>query len=58
MCSLSKFYRVRIAAGRIQHEAQRQAMPKGQPRMPAIKFANLRKKMLKQMIQAKLPKKK
>jgi hypothetical protein len=28
------------------------------PKMPATKFANLRKKMLKQKIQAKLPRKK
>lgn len=28
------------------------------PRMPAMKFANLRKKMQTQKIQAKLPKKK
>ena len=36
-------------------------MTKGQrntPRMPATKFANLRKKMQQQKIQAKLPKKK
>ena len=52
-------YRVRHRAGRINKEAS--AMSKIQhstPRMPATKFAHLRKKMQQQKSQAKQPKKK